>query len=461
MKYLFIVLLISPLVNIKAQDTLYIRGEDPLIVRVTEVNDEGFVLFQKLVNNNVVAEKIKINDIKAIRYKNGYEDKFNIDKSFYNDTVQLINSKKIICAVREHNDDFNVMVDTYDSYGLISISFDTVSCIFYHTGKFELVHELINSDNDNINIANKELIDTTQAFKFADKLNLDDSTLDEAKNDIEKIKALFDQYVKNEAYKKDENYKGEKADFLITELIFDYCTQFNEDYFTGTKAGDSPMGKGKLYKVRGQGEVREIQIGEFLNGRLNGEGKIIKNSITEKEGTFKEGELNGKGTIIDLEGRRKKTGTFVDNQLTGKGEVHFNTGAYEQGEYLGSFLTGKGERYLQNGNFYKGTFKEGRYSGWGIYHWAELNIDYEGDFDSGKRNGNGILKLPNGIVISGTWKNDCPDGIMDIQMQAENADDKYTGYWIIKNCTVESKKNTKGKIKLEEDFLLLKTISFF
>ena len=206
-------------------------------------------------------------------------------------------------------------------------------------------------------------------------------------NDIETIKALFDQYVRNEGYKSDEKYKGEKTDSLITELIFDYCRLFSEDFFTGKKAENLPVGEGKLYKVRNQGEIREIQIGEFIDGKLTGEGKIIKNSIIEKEGAFKNGELNGKGTIINFGGRMKIMGTFVDNQLTGEGEVHHSTGAYEKGQYLKSRLTGEGERHLQNGNFYKGTFKDGKYNGWGTYHWGEQNIDYEGDFENGKRNG--------------------------------------------------------------------------
>lgn len=453
----------SVLFKVKAQDTLFIRGEEPLIARVTEVSDDGFVIVQKSMNNKLVTEKIKVADIKAIRYKNGFEEKYKTnDKSFYNDTVQLINSKKIICTVIEHNDDFNVIVDTYDSYGLFAISFDTISYIFYHTGKFELVQELISADDGNTDATGKGLIDSSQAFRFAYNLNLDDSTLNEAKNDIETIKALFDQYVRNEGYKSDEKYKGEKTDSLITELIFDYCRLFSEDFFTGKKAENLPVGEGKLYKVRNQGEIREIQIGEFIDGKLTGEGKIIKNSIIEKEGAFKNGELNGKGTIINFGGRMKIMGTFVDNQLTGEGEVHHSTGAYEKGQYLKSRLTGEGERHLQNGNFYKGTFKDGKYNGWGTYHWGEQNIDYEGDFENGKRNGNGLLKLPNGIVIFGTWKNDCLEGKIEIQMKKENTDDKYnTAYWMIKNCIVESKKNTKGKIELEEAFLLLKAISFY
>lgn len=461
MKFFIFLLCFSLFFELKAQDTLYIKGDNPITAKVMEVSDRGFVIIQKYSNNKVVTEKMNVDKIKSIRYKNGYEDTFKIDKTFYNDTIQLINYKKIICVVKEHNDDINVIVDTYDSRGLISISFDTISSIFYHTGKFELVHELLDLDNNTTNAANRGLIDTAEALNFVNKLNLDDSTLLAGKNDIETIKALFDKYVKSEEYKKDERFMGEKTDSLITELIFEYCRQFNEDYFTGKKAENLPIGEGKLYRVHNQGQVREIQIGEFLEGALTGAGKIIKNSIIEKEGTFRNGELNGKGTIINLEGRRKITGTFVDNLLTGYGETHFSNGAYEKGQYFKSHLTGDGERYLQNGNFYKGSFKDGKYSGLGKYHWAEQNIDFDGEFDNGKRNGLGILTLPNGIRISGLWIDDCPEGKIDIQIQTENAGEmKNSGYWIIKNCTADYKKN-KGKIILEENFLSLKTLSFF
>jgi len=64
---------------------------------------------------------------------------------------------------------------------------------------------------------------------------------------------------------------------------------------------------------------------------------------------------------------------------------------------------------------WSGMCKDGYATGQGTLHWTadgKPDADYEGSYANGKRNGHGVLKLPNGRQIEGEWFNDelLPEG---------------------------------------------------
>ena len=80
-----------------------------------------------------------------------------------------------------------------------------------------------------------------------------------------------------------KNTKVKRQTRFITELIFDYCRLFSEDFFTGKRQKICPLARVNYTKYVTRAKSGEIQIGEFIDGKLTGEGKIIKNSIIEKK----------------------------------------------------------------------------------------------------------------------------------------------------------------------------------
>jgi len=454
MKFVLIVLFSGAFLLTKCQDTLYVKGGAPIIASVLAIDEDDFITIKKVQQGkSPIIEKVQKKGIKAIKYKNGFVEKFKSDKYYYSEIVQLINARSIKCVVIDINEGENIKIDTDNSSGPITIPIESVAYVTYKTGVKEKYGELIGTpvsiDNDsNISAASDKSIDSIEKMKFIEKWKnyTRPDEITRAKGSIEDIKFLFDLVVKAQ---KDSI---EKNDSLTAEIILEYCRLSDEIYFNGEKINGIPAGKGELYKPNG-----EIQIGEFVNGKLTGYGKVLRNTIIEKEGIFSNGELNGAGTIND--GRRTMKGTFIDNQLTGQGSISWQSGAFENGEYLQCRLNGKGERHLQNKNSYKGDFKNGKYDGYGVFNWTQENISFEGYFKDAKRNGEGLLKLPNDISISGIWIDDCADGEIKITTQTNDNRENYA-LWIIKDCKVESKKNIKGKIKFDEPVLFIKTTGY-
>jgi hypothetical protein len=60
---------------------------------------------------------------------------------------------------------------------------------------------------------------------------------------------------------------------------------------------------------------------------------------------------------------------------------------------------------------WSGGCKDGYASGKGVLHWTENgkpDAVFEGEYAKGKRNGAGVLTLPDGRRLAGVWSNDEP-----------------------------------------------------
>ena len=437
---------------INAQDTLFFRGFAPIAAKVSEIEmeEDGYVYYQSQSAGNTKTEKKKKAEIKCIKFENNYIEKCSSNPAYYTDELELINKQLIRCSVIKINVLEYLLVETEISAGRIRIPFDSVLSLTSASGKKDIFTEQ-NSvaekplEDDAGESSGGDEVDMDQVKTFLNKLS--ESTiqqeLEKAKRNIEEAKVLFDVVVRS------GKYTGEISNDMLTEIIFTYCDHFQKSYFKGKLRNGLPNGNGEYYKPKG-----EIQIGEFAKGRLNGKGKIIRNGITIKEGSFRNGELYGEGIITDERGKIQK-GKFFKNQLTGEGSIQFSGGATEKGEYRESRLNGEGERRFSDDNYYAGNFSEGKFNGKGVYYWSRENVSYVGDFEGGKRSGPGMLKINDNITVSGIWKNDCPEGEIEI-ISGAGTDNESIAVWVVKDCSVESKNIKKGKIRLADKLLFIK-----
>jgi hypothetical protein len=149
----------------------------------------------------------------------------------------------------------------------------------------------------------------------------------------------------------------------------------------------------------------EEYMGEYYSGQRSGKGKLkanLKNPGYEitYDGDFANGEFNGQGSFVDnyKDCYINYTGGFKDGSFEGYGTATGKLGCYS---YFGN----------QNAT-YSGSWRKGRLHGNGKYTQGELW--YEGSFESGAMSGEGTLRLPNGIRVSGPWKDHHPNGAMTL-----------------------------------------------
>ena len=121
------------------------------------------------------------------------------------------------------------------------------------------------------------------------------------------------------------------------------------------------------------------------NGYSNCVGEVNFNGISKYIGEFKEGKFNGQGTFTEAKGN-----SYVGEWKEGKRH-------------------GQGAQTFANGDKYVGEYKENKFNGQGTYTEAKGN-SYVGEWKDGKRQGQGTLILADGRVWLGEWANDQAHG---------------------------------------------------
>jgi len=157
--------------------------------------------------------------------------------------------------------------------------------------------------------------------------------------------------------------------------------------YTGMTLRGMPNGKGCLRyddglccegdfvngKLNGIGKVtkcfREILEGDFKDGKLNGKGKETLDSGIIYEGEFEDGYLRN-GKIIDPDGLVYAEGEFAGSILNGNGKQKTMEGSLEEGEFSYGKLNGQGRRTLISGVIEIGEFKDGD-----LFNGIEIDAD--------------------------------------------------------------------------------------
>ena len=146
-------------------------------------------------------------------------------------------------------------------------------------------------------------------------------------------------------------------------------------------------------------------IGNYINNKKNGQGKLILGGQNVYEGNFKDGEYDGIGLYKNKNYIYK--GRFIAGKKNGKGKLEdlINKSVYE-GEFKNDLKDGYGIEKYCDGSLYKGYFKEGLKDGKGILMLkGENNYIYEGEFKKNKICGKGKFKWENKKEFIGEWNN--------------------------------------------------------
>jgi hypothetical protein len=143
-------------------------------------------------------------------------------------------------------------------------------------------------------------------------------------------------------------------------------------------------------------------VGEFKDGKYNGQGTLTLPDGIKYVGEFKDGKLNGQGTRTKPDGR-KYVGEFKDGKLNGLGTHTWPDGTTHVGEYIGDLPNGQGTLTFPDGAKYVGEFKDGKRNGQGTLTLSD-GAKYVGEFKDGKRNGQGTYTFPNGESFVGEYR---------------------------------------------------------
>ena len=111
------------------------------------------------------------------------------------------------------------------------------------------------------------------------------------------------------------------------------------------------------------------------------------------------------GTYTSASGNRY-VGEFKDGKFNGQGTHFMRNGDRYVGEFKDGEFNGQGTYFLRNGDKYVGEFKDDYRNGQGTATYSDGD-KYVGEFKDDKYNGLGTLFASNGSVIKqGIWAND-------------------------------------------------------
>jgi len=91
------------------------------------------------------------------------------------------------------------------------------------------------------------------------------------------------------------------------------------------------------------------------------------------------------GTYYFKESEKTYTGQFVEGRIEGEGESKWVDGREYQGHYKNGKEDGEGKFKFANGNIYIGKFKEGKMNGFAIFVSHEDQTKRHGEWRDGKR----------------------------------------------------------------------------
>jgi len=164
--------------------------------------------------------------------------------------------------------------------------------------------------------------------------------------------------------------------------------------YIGEIVNDIPNGYGSFHTTTG-----EKYEGKWVDGLLEGEGKLFYGNGTVYVGSFVNSSPNGYGVKTTNNGTIYR-GYYTNSIENGEGTLSFPNGTYYTGEWEMS-LPWKINGYSKNGNL---IFRTEGGKGFGKYV-MYLNGEYFGNFNEGKFDGLGKLNMFNGVNYEGTFKN--------------------------------------------------------
>jgi outer membrane protein assembly factor BamD (BamD/ComL family) len=159
--------------------------------------------------------------------------------------------------------------------------------------------------------------------------------------------------------------------------------------------------------------AKELYNGSYYNGKKSGYGTLDTTPEDNKtkihyEGYFSYGKFSGEGKYSFGDGTYTRNSHTCNISYSGQFKNNLFDGHGSASGILGECYSWFSDNYAS----YTGGWKEGKFHGTGKYTYGEMW--YEGGFENGAMNGQGMLRMPNGIRIEGPWKNQSPNGRMHI-----------------------------------------------
>lgn len=163
-------------------------------------------------------------------------------------------------------------------------------------------------------------------------------------------------------------------------------------------------GYGKAYFIDGSKMTGFWIEDKFVHGRS---ATHYHEDVLIQEGDFIMGMIEGKGIEVFKDYVYK--GTFSRGIKEGVG--HYTSG---KEDFLGEFKSGhrKGQgllKYLESHNQYEGNFEDDKPNGFGVFKWAHGD-DYTGNFVNGLLHGVGKYSWKNGDNYEGSFSNGLKEG---------------------------------------------------
>ena len=217
-------------------------------------------------------------------------------------------------------------------------------------------------------------------------------------------------------------------------------TQYIGDIIDGKK-----QGKGKLIFIDGsyyEGNFKDdlfngkgifvkndsIYKGDFLNGKKHGKGKI---EIIKKLNNSNNNTFNKTNSNININFNINNNNPIFNNNNLNNNNINNNDNIIEKKIYEGDWnndeITGEGIEKIQNENgitIYNGNFIKGKKNGKGKLTLPN-GFEYYGDFNDDLLEGNGIFKWNEDKYYNGQWKKNCIEGYGILNENSK----KYFGYF--------------------------------
>ena len=258
---------------------------------------------------------------------------------------------------------------------------------------------------------------------------------------LERERQEFEQDLEDERQqfnKKMEQERQAHADELLKEQerlrklaereALSVCLAADGEKLLGTYDGELSngiaSGEGKFFFDNG-----DCYIGRFLGGKFHGQGKMIRrDGEVRYEGEWEVGYFHGTGTYYysgyDVKKRKSYQGSFFRGLRQGKGVLLWSDGTRYEGDFAQNEMNGHGVMVWPCGDRYEGQFALGARDGKGKYTSCD-GYCYEGYWKAGNRHGEGTLTYPDGSSTTGEWSEDKPYG--GLFRTSENKQIEYEG----------------------------------
>ena len=157
------------------------------------------------------------------------------------------------------------------------------------------------------------------------------------------------------------------------------------------------------YVLNSEGNERYFSYnGEWLDGKMTGEGKYKFADGMEYNGLFKNGKPHGIGKATYSSGTTYE-GDWINGYQHGSGTCKYNVGTVYEGTWHKGKRHGFGKLTFGTGSYYEGDFTFGRFHGRGTYYSKDTAITYIGSFINGFVQKTGTIYYADGRKVVKEW----------------------------------------------------------